>query len=180
MSKQVLVVAARPDDETIGMGGTIDRHSTLGHTVHVIFLASGVDSRGPDREAARRRGGAAEAACRILGAVILGFCELSDNGFLSVSLLSIVRANEEVKGRFDSDIVYTHHGGDPNIDHCRTCQAVLTAFRPQPGETCQEIRSLEVSSATERAHPSIGAPFALDTFIDIEDYRKQLLAAYLC
>ena len=56
MSKQVLVVAAHPDDEVLGCGGTIARHCADGDTVSVLILAQGVVSRGVADQQAQLRG----------------------------------------------------------------------------------------------------------------------------
>lgn len=180
MSKRILVVAAHPDDEILGMGGTIARHSTNGDIVHILFLGNGVDSRGPNTTQPRQRAQAALAACKHLGAVINCFFDFPDNAFDSVPLLSIVKAVETVKSAIAPDIVYTHHGGDLNIDHRITCQAVMTAFRPQPGEPCQEILAFEINSATEWSHASIGTPFIPDTYVDVSAFHEQILLAYNC
>ena len=39
MSKQVLVVAAHPDDELLGLGGTIARHVSYGDEVTIALIA---------------------------------------------------------------------------------------------------------------------------------------------
>ena len=44
-SKTVLVVAAHPDDEVLGCGGTIAKHSGLGDIVHILIVAEGATSR---------------------------------------------------------------------------------------------------------------------------------------
>lgn len=180
MSKSVLVVVAHPDDETLGMGGTIARLCHGGDRVHVLFLANGVGSRGADAAAVQRRRTAAREACRLLGGATTGFLDFPDNAFDSVSLLSIVQAIETVKNDIAPTLVCTHHGGDLNIDHRLACRAVLTAFRPQPDETCSEILSFEVNSATEWSHPSVGAAFAPDTYFDVSSYRTRILDAYRC
>ena len=66
MSTSILVVAAHPDDEVLGCGGTMARHATAGDSVHVLFLADGVTARrGPKdvpAEVERRAAAAARAA----------------------------------------------------------------------------------------------------------------------
>lgn len=180
MGRSILVVAAHPDDETLGMGGTIARHGAEGDMVHILFLANGVGSRGGDAVAVERRAAAARDACQRLGARVHRWFDFPDNAFDSVPLLSIVRAIELVKQEVSPELVYTHHGGDLNIDHRLTCQAVLTAFRPQPGEVCTELLSFEVNSATEWSHPSVGTAFAPDTYVDVSECRNQILDAYRC
>ncbi|MHB1349609.1 MAG: PIG-L deacetylase family protein [Desulfobulbaceae bacterium] len=181
MSKKILVVAAHPDDETLGMGGTIARHVAAGDQVHVLFLGDGVSSRENfTKRQLKIRNECAREALKILGAQVAGFETFPDNQFDSVSLLSIIRAVETAKRSLTPEIVYTHHGGDLNIDHRLTCQAVLTAFRPQPGECCMEILSFEVASATEWALPQVSAPFHPNTYIDITPYLTVLEKACRC
>ena len=45
MNKKILVIAAHADDEVLGCGGTIARHSDMGDEVHIVILADGVSSR---------------------------------------------------------------------------------------------------------------------------------------
>ncbi len=180
MNKTVLVVAAHPDDEVIGMGGTIARHAENHDKIHVLYLSDGVGARGGGNDVqVQKRRSCALGALAVLGANSAGFKDFPDNEFDSVPLLRIVQAIETVKASFVPDIVYTHHGGDLNIDHQVTCQAVLTAFRPQPMEACREIMSFEVCSSTEWAY-SRTDPFLPDTFVDISDYLTRLEEACRC
>ena len=43
--KKILVVAAHPDDDVLGCGGTISKFARQGADIHVMFLADGVFSR---------------------------------------------------------------------------------------------------------------------------------------
>ena len=181
MNKQILIIAAHPDDEVLGCGGTIARHVKEGASVHILFLGDGVSSRGDsDTKLITKRKESAVKACEVFGANIVSFEKFPDNMFDSVPLLDIVRVVESVKKEVNPQIIYTHHGGDLNIDHRITCQAVLTAFRPLPGEEFSEIRAFETNSSTEWSTYAIVPPFIPDTFVDISQYLDNLLNAYSC
>ena len=48
--KKVLIVAAHPDDEVLGVGGTVARHVAEGDEVYALILGEGQTSRGRHRE----------------------------------------------------------------------------------------------------------------------------------
>jgi LmbE family N-acetylglucosaminyl deacetylase len=104
-----------------------------------------------------------------------------DNALDSVPLLTVVKHIEAVAAQVQPDLVYTHHGGDLNVDHQQVCRAVLTAFRPQPGASVREIRTFEVPSSTEWSHPSVTAPFQPTLYVDVSgtwSAKEAALAAY--
>jgi len=150
----VLVIAAHADDEVLGAGGSIARWTREGHDVSVLFFTDGVGSRGKNSAAARIRRKAAQKAAKILGFSIAGLGTFPDNQLDTVPLLKIAQTIERVKAKVRPERVLTHFWGDLNIDHRRVFEAALTAFRPQPGETCREILSFEVASATEWGAPA--------------------------
>lgn len=177
MSKTVLVVAAHTDDEALGCGGTIARHVAEGDIVYAVFLADGVTSR-PDAtpEELEQRNAAAEKAHKILGitkAYMLGF---PDNQLDNVPLLDIVQKLEAVFNKVRPEIVYTHHYGDLNVDHRIAHQATLTAARPVPGSSIQQIYTFEVLSSTEWNTPGFN-PFIPNVFVDISGHLKTKIMA---
>ena len=88
-------------------------------------------------------------------------------------LLEVAQAIESVLTQYPANIIYTHHGGDLNIDHRIVHQAVLTACRPQPNSSVKKLLSFEVNSSTEWSSPSISSPFIPNYFVDISDYQKK-------
>ncbi len=175
----VLVVAAHPDDEVLGCGGAIATHVQSGETVIVAFLADGVSSRDPHadhRVELEQRRAAARKAAEILGVSELHFGDLPDNRLDTVSLLSIAQAVEAHVHAYAPSIVYTHHGGDLNIDHRRTHEAVLTACRPQQGSSVRSVLSFETPSSTEWRFSSEDA-FTPNWFVDIASTLELKLRA---
>lgn len=180
MHKKILVIAAHPDDEVLGCGGTLALCAERGSHIHVAFLGDGVFSRdvGPDREgalAARRK--AAQAACNILGVQSISFGDFPDNRMDGVMLLDIVKPIEELIAQYCPDTVFTHHAGDLNIDHRRTHEAVSTACRPQQGHPVHTLLSFEVPSSTEWQLPGSAPAFVPNWFIDISSSLERKLSA---
>jgi len=183
---KVLIVAAHPDDEVLGCGGTIARLTKEGHEVYCLLLGEGVTSRYTQRETVvenelKRLKLGAEQAAKILGIKKVFFRDFPDNRFDAVPLLTIVKAVEEVKEEIKPAIIYTHHQGDLNIDHQITFKAVLTACRPMKDETVREIYSFEVASSTGWSSPNAQNYFIPNVFTDIVetlDKKIKALKAY--
>jgi len=178
----VLVVAAHPDDEVLGCGGTMAKHASQGDAVHVLFLADGVSSRGGPgiEEAKAKRMENAARAAKILGAQAPRGLGLADNRLDGLDLLDVIQPIEAAMAEIGPEIIYTHHGGDLNVDHRVTHQAVLTACRPKPGAAVRAIYAFEVLSSTEWASPSEDEPFRPARFVDVSAHLEQKLGALAC
>ena len=184
MSK-VLVVVAHPDDEVLGCGGTIAKHSALGDKVYCLILSEGVTSRYDNRETAiqlhsvveeiKQLKKEAEEATNILGIKQVFFYNFPDQQFDTVPLLEIIKTIERIKSKIRPDIIYTHYEHDLNLDHRITFQACLTAIRPLD-TIVKEIYSFEVPSSTEwNTHT-----FTPNVFIDISNTFDKKIEALKC
>jgi len=187
MADSVLVVAAHPDDEVLGCGGTIARHADAGDRVQVLILAEGATSRQLQRD--RGQAGdelsalaqAAQQARVILGAQGVELLDFPDNRLDSVDRLDLVKQIEERIARYQPHVVYVHHAGDVNVDHRRLHEAVVTACRPTPGQPVRRLLSFEVASSSEWQPPGSAPPFQPNWFVDISAQwprKREALAAY--
>jgi LmbE family N-acetylglucosaminyl deacetylase len=181
----VLVVAAHPDDEILGCGGTVARLAREGREVRIAILAEGMSSRYAHREDAdpqqlRQLHVQAQQAADKVGAKELVLCKLPDNRLDTVPLLDVVKAVEDLIARFRPEVVYTHHPGDLNIDHGVVHRAVLTATRPVNGQCVRDVYAFEVPSSTEWAFQRIEPPFRPNVFVDIADSLETKIAAMDC
>ncbi len=179
MKKNILIVAAHPDDEVLGCGGTIAKHVTDGDKVYVLFMTNGVGSRDASSKEIRDRWIAAQNAADILGIASIQQLDFPDNKMDTVALLNIVQPIEEVIDKLQPEIIYTHFIGDLNIDHQVTHKAVMTACRPQPGFCVKKIYAFEVLSSTEWSY-SRSKCFTPCKFFDISKYMEIKLNALSC
>lgn len=180
---KVLVFVAHPDDEVLGMGGTILKHIKQKDTVKIAILATGITSRKKsghknkpdynitnnekekmDHEIEKLRKDARKAV-KILKVNEISFYDFPDNEMDSIPLLKVVKVIEREVSKFKPDLVYTHHHGDLNVDHRIVYQATITGCRPIEGNI-KKIISFEIPSSTEWNYP---ASFNPNYFVSIHD-----------
>ena len=182
----VLVIAAHPDDEVLGCGGTIARLAQEGHDVYIAILGEGITSRYQQREQADQAlvealHARSRQVAELLGARDLFLYSLPDNRFDTVPLLDVIKIIEELVERLQPQVIYTHHGGDLNIDHMVVHRAVLTATRPVAGCPLREIYAFEVPSSTEWAFGQFQPASRPNVFVDISatlETKLQAMALY--
>jgi LmbE family N-acetylglucosaminyl deacetylase len=168
----ILVLAAHPDDEVLGCGGTIARMAQEGNDVFIAILGEGITSRldtgqPADPNALEKLHLTCKEVARFLGARDVFIHNLPDNRFDTVPLLEIVKITERILRQVEPQVVFTHHGGDLNVDHSILCRATLTAARPLPGTSVRKIYSFEVPSSTEWSFSEGERRFSPNTFMDI-------------
>ena len=168
--KRILIIAAHPDDEILGCGGTIARLNKEGYESYSIILGEGITSRDNTRDRIKNESKIinlkeqANRANELLGIKKVFFFDFPDNRFDTVPFLDIVKIIEEVKNQIKPEIIFTHYEKDLNIDHQITYKAAMTATRPVKEETVKEIYSFEIQSSTEWSYP---LSFSPDVFFNI-------------
>lgn len=155
-NKKIMIVVAHPDDELLGLGATM--HKLINNynvQTHVVILGEGITSRSDVRdvkvweEELRIHRKNIKAAQSAIGYHSTSMYEFPDNRFDSVAILDIIKVIEKEKQAFHPDVIFTHHGGDVNIDHQRTFESVITACRPMQNEQVKTIITFETPSGTE-------------------------------
>jgi LmbE family N-acetylglucosaminyl deacetylase len=177
-------VAAHPDDEILGCGGTMARLSKEGHEIFIVILGEGETSRGSNRENEIKtltdlKHQSLEAS-QLVGAKELFTYNFPDNRFDTVALLEIVKKIEEVVTKVKPHTIFTHHGSDLNVDHQICNRAVLTATRPVDGMTVKEIYAFEIPSSSEWSFQSLGRSFRGNYFVDISETLDTKIKAMEC
>jgi LmbE family N-acetylglucosaminyl deacetylase len=182
MPRNILVIAAHPDDEVLGVGGTIARSADEGHNVYILILGEGITSRfsTPDQADAVQISALHQKSrdvARLLGAKDVFLSKLPDNRFDTVPMLDVVKIIEGFITKLEPQIVYTQHGGDLNIDHVVTFRATLTATRPMKGTPVRRLYAYEVASSTEWAFSQFSPRFVPQVYNDISGTLEKKIQA---
>tara|TARA_Y100001958_G_C21208443_1_gene534349 strand:+ start:126 stop:836 length:711 start_codon:yes stop_codon:yes gene_type:complete len=175
-NKKILVVVAHPDDELLGLGGTINKLINEFNCIsRALILGEGItsrsDSRNPDlwkKELKKHKKNILEAS-KSIGYESVITHDFPDNRFDSVDLLDLVKTIEKEKNNFNPDVIFTHHGGDLNIDHKLTFDAVITSCRPMKDEKTKIIITFETPSGTEWIASSDPNQFNPNMYVEISE-----------
>jgi len=177
-SPKILVIAAHPDDETLGAGGTVARYAAEGSEVWVCIVCDGVTAR-HDESGQQRK--CAEDACEILGVSRVVFCNLPDQRLDGLSLIDVIAPIQACVDEFGPEIVLTHFKEDVNQDHRVVFEATMVATRPSPAQVVRTVMCYETASSTEWAAPFPGGVFAPNVFVDVAatlDRKVEAMACY--
>jgi len=177
-----LVIAAHPDDEVLGCGGTISRLADEGDEVYIAILGEGITARHPEQKKTNHDAlgvlhNTSKKVSKLLQAKDLFLYHLPDNRFDTVPLLDIIKQVEKLIDQLQPNTIFTHHCGDLNIDHEITNRAVITATRPISGCSVKKIYAFEIPSSTDWAFGQFHRSFQPNVFFDIETTLETKLNA---
>jgi LmbE family N-acetylglucosaminyl deacetylase len=184
-TQKILAIVAHPDDEIIGVGGTLGKHIGVGDEVHILILGDGKSSRNNtytklSKNLKEKSLNETRKALSCLGINSFFKENFPDNRFDSINILDIVKKVSFYVKKIQPTIVYTHHFGDLNIDHQRTAEAVTIACRPIENNSVQAIYQFETLSSTEMAGYVPNRAFLPNTFVNIETEMQSKLKAMNC
>lgn len=185
--ERFLIIAAHPDDEILGCGGTLALAQDVGIPCRIVFLADGVTARYKPEEFLGEKAQAEIAyrkKCAIKAMQVVGIS--SDDIFFSSNwccrldqepLIDLTKSIERHIQDFKPTRLFTHAEHDPNIDHQISFKAVLPAIRPLRSASVRSIYAFEVLSSTEwnPVHP-----FQPSSFFDISQVMDKKIESIRC
>ena len=181
MNKKILIIAAHPDDEVLGCGGTINKYSKLGYSIDILFVSDGENSRLSNKKKKQnivnKRKLMAIRSAKILGAKKPNFLSFPDQELDSLPLLKIIKEIEKYINLKKPNIIFTHTNACLNIDHKIVNNAVITACRPKSFEFVKKIYFFEILSSTEWNIKDNKLHFDPNFYVDISSNVKNKIKA---
>ena len=154
---KILVIAPHPDDEVLGMGGTIKKLSKKNKII-LCVVSEGATAQYKDKKMIKVRRDSCKKTAKILGISQTIFLDYPDMR-LNLSHLDINKKLEEIIEKYRPEIVYTAPKNDLNLDHQMVFNSTLVACRPKSG--VKQILCYEIQGNTK-------VPFVPNVFENIE------------
>lgn len=182
-NSKILVVAAHPDDDILGCGGTLAKAMSLKAKIKILFLGEGVTSRfkmgsenNPDTiKAKNKRKEECKDSLKVLGIDQFVFEDRFCTRFDELPLLNLVKSIEREIKLFKPSIILTHNKSEVNIDHRLTYNAVEVACRPVKKSFIKQIYSFEIVCS---GNWKFEKNFSPNTYVDISKFFNKKIKAW--
>ena len=139
----ILIIAAHPDDEVLGMGGTIRKLFQNNNKIHLTVMSEGASAQYIDKKMIKIRQDSCRKSGKVLGISSFSFFDFPDAKLDSIPQLEINKELEKIISKFKPKIVYTTPSNDISKDHLTTHECTLVATRPHASNV-KQVLSYEV------------------------------------
>jgi LmbE family N-acetylglucosaminyl deacetylase len=177
--KRILVVAPHPDDETLGVGGTIAKFAARGDEVFVLMVSGHLPPL-YNREDYEKTVSEAYSAFSILGVLKSEFLEIPATMIGDQPLHEVNGRISKIVNDFNPHMVFCPYP-DRHVDHRLVFDSVMVATRPVGiGRDIEIVATYETLSETHWNAPHIEPNFTPNWVVDISDYIDTKVAALKC
>ncbi|MCT7376928.1 PIG-L deacetylase family protein [Chelativorans salis] len=163
---RTLVVAPHPDDEILGVGGTIARLARAGEDVFVAIVTSGRPPTFSPSQIATVRG-EAEHAHALLGVRRTFWLDFPAAGLADTPHSELNSALQKLVVQLRPATMLLPFVGDMHLDHQLSFASALVAARPHQADYPERILAYETLSETNWNAPYLTAGFHPNLFVEI-------------
>jgi N-acetylglucosamine malate deacetylase 1 len=176
VKSKILVVAPHPDDEVLGVGGTLLRHKAEGTTIAWLIVTTITAESGWSEEKIKQR--ADEIA---LVTALFGFDSVFELNFPTtqldqVPMSDLVAAISNVFKKFEPEEVFVPHPADVHTDHRMVFDAVASCTKWFRYPSVKRVLAYETLSETDFGLGT-SQGFRPNVFVNIEPYLDDKIRA---
>jgi len=178
-TKRILVVAPHPDDETLGVGGTISKFSAQNNEVFILTVSGHLPPL-YSRDDYEKTVSEAYSAFDLLGVAKSEFLEIPATMVGDQPIHEVNARIFKIVNEFNPQLVFCPYP-DRHIDHRVVFDSVMVATRPTGvGKDIEIVAAYETLSETHWNAPHIEPNFTPNWVVDITDHIDKKLEAMKC
>lgn len=126
---KILVIAAHPDDEILGVGGTLFKHKKAGDEIFICIMTKGYEPAWT-KEYMEQKKVEQKKVDKLIGVTKRYNLDFHATKLNNVDQGELNKKVTEVVNEIKPDIVYTHFEHDVHNDHTLTFKTAIVATRP--------------------------------------------------
>ncbi len=171
--KKVIVIAAHPDDEILGAGGTLLKHIHNGDLLKWLIVTKVSEENGFSKERVISRQNEIETVKKLVGFSSIHQLNYSTMSLNSESVNKMIPEISSIFLEFEPEIVYVMNRSDAHSDHRYTFEAVVACTKSFRYPFIKKVLMYECISETEFAPQLPEKVFTPNYFVDISDFLEK-------
>ena len=179
--RNVIVISAHPDDETLGVGGTILKHIDKGDIVYWLIVTNVFEKQGYSNDSVKTRQLEIAKVEKMFGFKKTFCLNYPTMNLSSSSLIKMVPEISDIFNIVRPEIIYTHNRSDAHSDHRIIFDAVMACTKSFRYPFIKKVLMYECISETEFAPALAEKVFTPNYFVDITpflDKKKEIMAIF--
>jgi LmbE family N-acetylglucosaminyl deacetylase len=168
--KRVIVISAHPDDEILGVGGTLLKHKHSGHELAWVIITGVHEKNGFTKERVYSRQMEIEKVANSIGFLKVYQLDYPTMGLSSSVVNEIIPRISSIFVDFKPEVVYVMNRSDAHSDHRFTFDAVAACTKSFRYPYIKKVLMYECISETEFAPQLPEKVFIPNYFVDITEF----------
>lgn len=171
--KKIVVISAHPDDEILGVGGTLLKHKKNGDKIYWIITTNIFEHQGFSKERISSRQKEIQIISDALGVDKLFMLNYPTMSLSTSTLIEMVPKISNVFTEIKPEIVYCLNRSDAHSDHRITFDAVMACTKSFRYPFIKQVLMYECISETEFAPQLPEKVFIPNYFVDISPFLEE-------
>ena len=179
--KKVIVISAHPDDEILGVGGTLLKHQDSNDDIYWLITTNICESQGFTKEIIKSRQEEIDLVANKLGIKKVYKLDYPTMTLTDKSLIAMIPEISSIFNDCRPEIVYCLNRSDAHSDHRVTFNAVMACTKSFRYPYIKIVLMYECISETEFAPSLHEKAFIPNYFVDISKYlikKNKLMRIY--
>jgi len=172
---KVLVIAVHPDDETLGCGGTLLKHKSLGNEIHWLIGTDVKEKDGFTTQQVERRETEIKQVEEKYNFDSVSRLKLSTMRVDEYSMSEIIGLISEVIKKIQPNIIYLPFKTDVHSDHRKLFEAAYSCTKNFRYPYIKKVYMMETLSETEFSLSTPDSYFIPNIFVDISEFLDEKL-----
>ncbi|PWH86407.1 PIG-L deacetylase family protein [Brumimicrobium oceani] len=173
MSKNIVIISAHPDDEVLGVGGTLLKHKKNGDEIYWIITTSIFEENGFSNERVNSRQIEINEVAERIGAKAIYKLDYPTMSLSSETLIDMVPKISEIFSEVKPEVIYCLNRSDAHSDHRVTFDAVMACTKSFRYPYIKSVLMYECISETEFAPALPEKTFMPNYFVDISEFMDE-------